>query len=310
MLNLTLRQLRAIGAIYRTGKIVTAAKELGLTQPAVSLQLRDAEAAAGVSLFDRTSEGMRPTAAGLAVVEAANAIEERLRVLADEVGAITGGRRGTLRIGVISTAKYFAPAMMAAFMREHPQIEMSLLVGNREETINNLRDHKIDVALMGRPPREIAVQSALFGQHPLVMIAPPDHPLAGQRQISKERIAQESFLLREPGSGTRTSLDMFLSDLPGRAENLGVEMGSNETIKQAVMAGLGIALISAHTIAQEVQAGRLAVLDVEGLPIRRQWFSVTRADRSLTPVMTAFEEFLTLQGSRFLPDVVRAAEAI
>lgn len=306
MLSLTLRQLRAIGAICRTGKIVTAAKELGLTQPAVSLQLRDAEAAAGVSLFDRTSEGMRPTAAGLAVVEAANAIEERLRILADEIGAIAGGRRGTLRMGVISTAKYFAPALIAAFMREHPQIDMSLLVGNREETINSLRDHKIDVALMGRPPREIPVHSALFGQHPLVMIAPPDHPLAGQRQVSKERIALESFLLREPGSGTRTSLNMFLSDLPGRAENLGVEMGSNETIKQAVMAGLGIALISAHTIAQEVETGRLAVLDVVGLPIRRQWFSVTRADRSVTPVMTAFEQFLTQQGSRFLPEVVRA----
>ncbi|MHB1102955.1 MAG: LysR family transcriptional regulator [Devosia sp.] len=303
MHNVTLRQLRAISAVHRTGKIVNAAKELGLTQPAVSLQLRDAELAAGVPLFDRTADGMRPTAAGLAVVEAAQAVEERLRIMADEVGAIVGGRKGTLRLGVVSTAKYFAPAMMAAFMREHPDIEISLWVGNRAETIDSLKDHRIDIALMGRPPREVPVRSALFGQHPLVIVAPPDHPLAAARRIAKERIAQEHFLVREPGSGTRISLDIFLSELPGRIENLGVEMGSNETIKQAVMAGLGIALISAHTIAQELEAKRLTVLDVDGLPIMRQWFSVSRTDRSLTPVMTAFEEFLQREGAHFLPKV-------
>ena len=304
MQNVTLRQLRAVSAVHRTGKIVNAAKELGLTQPAVSLQLRDAELDAGVPLFDRTADGMRPTAAGLAVVQAAQAIEERLRIMADEVAAIAGGRRGVLRLGVVSTAKYFAPAMMAAFMRDHPEIEMSLWVGNRAEAIESLKEHRIDVALMGRPPKEVPVRSALFGQHPLVIVASPDHPLAGVRHITKERIVQEHFLLREPGSGTRTSLDIFLSDLPGRLDTPGAEMGSNETIKQAVMAGLGIALISAHTIAQEVETGRLTVLDVDGLPIRRQWFSVSRADRSLTPVMAAFEEFLAQQGSRFLPDVL------
>ncbi|MHB1110528.1 MAG: LysR family transcriptional regulator [Devosia sp.] len=303
MHNVTLRQLRAISAVHRTGKIVNAAKELGLTQPAVSLQLRDAELAAGVSLFDRTAAGMRPTAAGEAVVETAHAIEELLRIMADEVSAIAGGRRGVLRLGVVSTAKYFAPAMMAAFMRQHPDIEMSLWVGNRAETIESLKYRKIDVALMGRPPREMPVRSALFGQHPLVIVAPTNHPLAAARRIAKERIAQEHFLVREPGSGTRISLDIFLSELPGRIENLGVEMGSNETIKQAVMAGLGIALISAHTIAQELEAKRLTVLDVDGLPIMRQWFSVSRTDRSLTPVMTAFEEFLQREGAHFLPKV-------
>lgn len=303
MQNLTLRQLRTIGAVHRTGKIISAAKELGLTQPAVSLQLRDAELAAGLPLFDRTADGMRPTAAGLAVIEAARAVEERLRIMAEEVDAIAGGRRGMLRLGVVSTAKYFAPAMMAAFMRDNPEIEMTLWVGNRAEAIGSLREHRIDVALMGRPPNELPVRSALFGEHPLVIVAAPGHPLVGARRISKERIGQEPFLMREPGSGTRTSLDMFLSELPGRAENPGVEMGSNETIKQAVMAGLGIALISAHTIAQEVEARRLAVLDVEGLPIRRQWFSVSRADRSVTPVMSAFETFLRREGARFLPQL-------
>jgi DNA-binding transcriptional LysR family regulator len=303
MQNLTLRQLRAVSAVHRTGKIVNAAKELGLTQPAVSLQLRDAETAAGVHLFERTSGGLRPTAAGLAVSNAARTIDERLRLLAEEVDAIAGGRRGLLRLGVVSTAKYFAPAVMAAFKREHSEIDMTLWVGNRAGTIESLRDHRIDVALMGWPPNEVPVRSVLFGDHPLVIVAAPDHPLAGARRIAKESLAREHFLLREIGSGTRRSLDMFLSDLGGM-EYRGSEMGSNETIKQAVMAGLGIALISAHTIAQEVAVGRLSILDVVGLPIRRQWFSVMRADRSPSPVMMAFERYLIENGAFFLPNTV------
>jgi len=196
MHDLSLRQLRAIATVCRTKKIVTAAKELGLTQPAVSLQLREAEQLIGAPLFDRTVEGMRPTAAGLAVVEAARAIEERLRILSDEVDAIVGGRKGQLRLGVVSTAKYFAPAIMAAFMREHPGIEMSLWVGNRAETIAALQNHSVDLALMGRPPREVQVRSALFGEHPLVIIAAPNHPLASRKGITKEEVAKEHFLVR------------------------------------------------------------------------------------------------------------------
>lgn len=302
----TLRQLRTLVAVSNHGKIVNASKALGLTQPAISLQIREAENVAGTPLFDRLPDGMRPTAAGRAVIEAALAIEERLRILGDEVEAIAGGRRGQLRLGVVSTAKYFAPSIMGAFMREHPDIEMTLWVGNRAETIASLRDHKIDVALMGRPPREVPVRSVLFGQHPFVIIAPIDHPLAGKKNIRKERIAQEHFLIREPGSGTRMALDILLSEVPGRLEDPGVEMGSNETIKQAVMAGLGIALISAHTIALEVEQNRLAVLDVEGMPIRRQWFLVSRADRAISPVMLAFEDFLQQRGAEFLPKVAGA----
>ena len=306
MAEFTLRQLRTLAAVHRNGRIISASKELGLTQPAVSLQIKEAEGIAGTALFDRTAEGMRPTAAGRAVIEAALAIEERLRALADEVRAIAGGKKGQLRLGVVSTAKYFAPSIMAAFKREQPDIEMTLLVGNRAEMVTSLRDHMVDVALMGRPPREVAVRAVMFGPHPFVLIAPPDHPLAGRHNISKDRLTQENFLVREAGSGTRMALDMYLSELPGRMEAPGVEMGSNETIKQAVMAGLGIALISAHTIALEVEQKRLAVLDVEGMPIRRQWFSVSRAERNLTPVMKAFEAFLQERGADFLPQVAGA----
>lgn len=303
MRELTLRQIRAVIEVSKTGRIVSAARLLGLTQPAVTLQIRDAERATGVRLFDRVGGGMRLTAAGRAFLDAGLAIEERLRVLSDEIESIRGGKRGVLHLGVVSTAKYFAPQIIAAFKRDHPDVEVSLWVGNRAETIDSLRNHSVDIALMGRPPREVKVRSALFGEHPMVIIASPDHPLAKARRIPKSRIAEEQFLVREPGSGTRMALELYLGEFPDRLDPLGAEMGSNETIKQAVIAGLGIALISAHTIALEVETRRLVVLSVEGLPIRRQWFSVSRADRPITPVMVTFEEFLRDEGRRFLPRV-------
>ena len=237
--------------------------------------------------------------------DAAQMLEERLRLLEDEIDAIKGLRVGSLILGVVSTAKYFAPQLMAIFRKQHPDIAIKLAIGNRAETIAALKSHAVDMALMGRPPKDIPLRSTVFGDHPLVMIAAPDHPLAKFRDITKERIAQEHFLVREPGSGTRISLEIFLSELPGRLDDLGTEMSSNETIKQAVMAGLGIGFISAHTIALELEFGKLAILDVIGMPIRRQWFSVVRTDRTLSPAMKAFQDFLTRKGAQFLPSIDR-----
>lgn len=301
MRNITLRQLRSLTAIRAGGKITLAASELGLTPPAVTLQLQQLEHETGLTLFNRTPQGMLPTRAGLAVLDAAQAIEERLRVLADEIDAIKGVRRGSLRLGVVSTAKYFAPQLIAAFVRDFPGIELKLVVGNRAETIDSMKSHHIDIALMGRPPAGVPARAVVFGDHPLVIIAPPDHPLVGERDISKERLAEESFLMRENGSGTRISMEIFMRELPGWLEKPGIEMDSNETIKQSVMAGLGIAFISGHTVASELEAGRLAMLDVVGMPIRRQWFAVSRSDRTMTPVMDAFHVFLAKAGARHLP---------
>lgn len=301
MNHITLRQLRGLAAIHAEGTIVNASRVLGLTGPALTLQLQQVEAMAGAALFERTNRGMRPTDAGRAFVEAAHAIEDRLRQLRDDVEAIRGGRSGTLALGVVSTAKYFAPQLIAAFARAHTGIAVKLLVGNRAETISNLADYKVDVALMGRPPQDLEVRATVFGEHPLVIISAPDHPLATRRRISRELIARERFLVRELGSGTRMAFERFLGDLPGRSEDPGTEMGSNETIKQAVMAGMGIAFISAHTVAMEVEADRLRVLDVEGLPVRREWYSVVRADRAVTPAIEAFLAFLADHGASHLP---------
>jgi DNA-binding transcriptional LysR family regulator len=301
MRNISLRQLRAMSAIQRHGKIVSAAAELGLTPPAVTLQLQQLEHETGLVLFDRTPDGMRATAAGLAVLDAAQAVEERLRVLSDEIDAVKGVKQGSLRLGVVSTAKYFAPRLMAAFMADFPGIEMRLKVGNRAQTIDSLKNHDLDIALMGRPPDDVPVRAVVIGDHPLVIIAAPDHPLVRQRDISKEIIAGESVLLREPGSGTRTSMEIFMRGVTGWMDSPAIEMDSNETIKQSVMAGLGVAFISGHTVSYELEAGRLALLDVVGMPLRRQWFAVARSDRVMTPAMAAFHDFLARSGTRYLP---------
>ncbi len=301
MLNLTIRQLHAILVVDRLGQINLAAREIGLTPPAVTLQIQQAEAMVGTALFERNSEGFRATDAGRAVIDAARDVELRLATLKDDIVSIRGAGLGRLRLGAVSTAKYFVPRLMAGFTEERPGIEISLTIGNRAAIIEALSEQQIDIALMGRPSRKTPVETTLLGDHPLVIIAAPDHPLAGKRQISKQRIAEEAFLVREPGSGTRTSLELFLSDIPGRLDNLGTEFSSNETIKQAVMAGMGIAFISAHTIAMEVEIGRLAVLDVADTPVLRQWFVVRRADRARSPAMDAFESFVRNYGRDFLP---------
>lgn len=301
MLNLTLRQFHTILAVDRLGQINLAAREIGLTPPAVTLQMQQAEAMVGMPLFERTNAGFQATDAGRAVIAAANDIERRMATLEDDIVAIRGAGLGRLRLGAVSTAKYFVPRLMAGFAKERPGIAVSLIIGNRATIIEALDEQQIDVALMGRPSRQTPVESTLLGNHPQVIIAAPDHPLAGQKQISKQRLAEETFLIREPGSGTRTSLELFLSDIPGRLDKLGTEFSSNETIKQGVMAGMGVAFISAHTIAMEVEIGRLAILDAVGTPVLRQWFTVRRADRTDSPAMDAFQTFVSNHGRDFLP---------
>ncbi|MCB8838736.1 LysR family transcriptional regulator [Aurantimonas sp. VKM B-3413] len=301
MRNLTLRQLRSVQAISRHGTVAAAARQIGLTAPAVTLQIKQMEDEFGVSLFDRTSDGMRLTTAGAAVLAAANTVETTLRALSDEIAAVKGVRTGTIRLGVVSTAKYFAPRLIAGFQKDYPGIEMRLKVGNRDEIVSDLKEYRLDIALMGRPPLTFPVASICFGDHPLVMIAPPDHPLAGACEIGRERLLEETFIIREQGSGTRTALEIFFGDHLDQLQARSVEMGSNETIKQAVMAGLGIAFISAHTIAFEVEMNRLAVLDVSGMPIRRKWYAVCRKERISSPVEIAFKTFLVKKGATHLP---------
>jgi DNA-binding transcriptional LysR family regulator len=304
MKNITFRQLRSLLAIESHGKIVEAAKALGLTAPAVTLQLKQLEAEAGVQLFERMAHGMYPTEAGRAVLAAAHDIDERVRLLGDEISAFKGVKRGHITVGAVSTVKYFAKSMFAAFSSEFPDIDLEVIIDRRAETIERLKNRSVDIALVGRPPRDISVRAAIFGEHALVVVAAPSHPLVDRHDIPKVEIAGEHFIVRPPGSSTRVFFERFMNEIPGRAAGPNTEIDSIEDIKRAVMADVGLAFLAVHSVAAEVQAGRLAILDVAGLPIRRQWFAVSRTDRAMTPVMTAFQDFLTRQSGKFLPDAL------
>jgi LysR family transcriptional regulator for metE and metH len=298
--NLTLRQLRALSAAVGEGSLTAAAARLGVTQPAVSLQLQNLQQAAGMPLLQRTPEGMAPTDAGRALLALEERVGRALRDCLQTLETIRGATGGRVAIGAVSTAKYFVPAAIGAFARRHPGIELKLSIGNRAQILQGLRDFSLDGAITGRPPADLDLDKRLIGDHPHVIVAPADHRFAGAASIALKSLQGDSFLFREPGSGTRLITERFFED-GGFSPRIGMEIDSNETIKQAVMAGLGIAFISAHTVASEIADGRLVALAVEGLPVVRQWFVVHRRDRHLLPPALALLEFLSSESAQFLP---------
>ncbi len=303
MRNLSLRHIETLQAIAEAGSLVQAAAVLNMTPAALTARVKGLEEAVELKLFDRTATGMRLTKAGEAALEAARGVDRAVRDFADAMAAISTGEAGRLSVGAVSTAKYFAPKLIAAFVKARPKVELRFLIGNRDATVESLRSGEVEIALSGRPPRDMAVETFPLGPHPYVLVAPPDHRLAGKQGLCRADLAGEAFLFREVGSGSRSLFDAFIGETTIKRVQLGMELGSNETIKQAVMAGLGIALLSAHTIAAEVQTGRLVCLDVEELPIIRQWYVINRTDRALSPAARAFRDFAVGCGAEFLPSI-------
>jgi len=301
VVNITFKQLEAVYEVARSGTVVKAADVLCVTPAALTSRIKLLEDDLGLALFDRTGNRLRPTDAGREAVAAAARIDRVILDLADTLNAMKGLHAGCVRFGAVSTAKYFAAELIAAFLREHAGVDLKLTIGNRAEMIEALRDYDIDIGLTGRPPGDFPIESEPFGPHPLVIIAAADHPLARRKLVTKAELANHRFLVREEGSGTRNVFDYFFAGIEARQPKETIEMGSNETIKQAVMAGLGLSLISAHTIASEVAAKRLAILRVEGLPIMRQWFVVRRSNRELPPAARALWTFISTKGRSFLP---------
>ena len=304
MRRLTLKQLETVRAVAEAGTIVLASEKLNVTPAALTSRIKLLEGDSGLAFFDRYAGRLRLTAAGEEIVSAARRVDLVLNELDNVLSSIRGMRAGRISVGVVSTAKYFAPRLIAAFAKENPGVEVSISVGNRADMVTHLRDFGIDVVLMGRPPMEFPIESAPFGPHPQVVIAAPDHPLAGRHAIDKSELTNENFIIREEGSGTRSVFEYFFADVVVRQPKISIEIGSNETIKQAVIAGLGIALISAHTIEAEVESGRLVVLDIKGLPIIRQWFIVRRADRPFSPLGQAIWDFTLAEGPELLPKLI------
>ena len=299
MKNVTLRQLKIFEAVARHLSFSRAAEELHLTQPAVSMQVQALEELAGLPLTEQAGKKVRLTAAGEEVARQARRIAEQLREAGEALAALKGVESGRLKIGVVSTAKYFAPALLAEFRRRHSGVEMELTVNNRGTIVRHLAENGIDLAIMGTPPNEFETVATIFAEHPLVFIAAPDHPLAGKRRIDPPRLAEETLLIRESGSGTRSALERYLDEHHVKPA-ASMELGSNETIKQAVMAGLGISFLSEHTIGLERSVGRLITLDVIGTPVKRQWRLVYRTDKRLMPAATAFVRFMDSEGSRLI----------
>lgn len=299
MRNATLRQLRIFEAVARHLSFSRAAEELHLTQPAVSMQVQTLEDLAGLPLTEQAGKKVRLTAAGEELARQARRIAEQLREAGEALAALKGVEAGRLKIGVVSTAKYFAPSLLAEFRRRHPGIELNLTVNNRGSIVRNLAENDIDLAIMGTPPAEFETVAKVFAEHPLVFVAAPDHPLADKRRVDPQRLAEETLLIRESGSGTRTALERFLGEHHVRA-GATMELGSNETIKQAVMAGLGLSFLSQHTIGLECSVGRLVKLNVAGTPVKRQWRLVYRTDKRLMPAAMAFVRFMDSEGSRLI----------
>jgi DNA-binding transcriptional LysR family regulator len=295
----TVRQLQIFDAAARALSFSRAGEVLHLTQPGVSMQIRQLEHFAGVPLFERTGRRLHLTDAGEELVVHARAVLRALEDADEAFAAMKGLRGGRLRLAVVSTAKYFAPRLIASFIETHPGVQVRLQVDNREAIVRTLAANDVDVALMGRPPGELDLVAAPFADHPHVIIAPPGHSLARRRRVGIEALAAEVFLVREMGSGTRSAMERFFQERGVRLR-VGMEMPSNETIKQAVMAGLGLSFISLHTISLELAARALVIIRATGLPVVRQWYVLHRTEKRLSPAAEAFKTFVLRHGRAFL----------
>lgn len=299
-MNITFRQLRVFVEVAQQGSVTRAAEALHLTPPAVSMQIKEIESQVGLLLFDREGRRLSLSTAGEYFLVHARRL---LAALADADNAMARFKRlerGRLTIGMVSTAKYFVPQLLARFAEDHQGVELKLNVSqNREQLVALLQAGDVDLAVMGRPPKEVATRSEAFAAHPMVFVGPPGHPLLRLGRPPVAALATYPFIVREQGSGTRNAMQQFFAEhrfMP----SITMEISSNETIKQAVAAGMGLSFLSLHTIGLEVRSGLLKVLDIDGTPVMRTWNIVHLQSRTLSPLAEAFRYFLIEHGEQHL----------
>ncbi len=290
-MNLTLRQLKIFETLAGTKNHTLAAKALFMTQPAVSMQIKQMEEMVGMPLFERIGKQVHLTEAGRELLHYSKSISQQLSEAEAMLEELKGLERGTLHLTMASTANYFAPQLIAAFTHKYPSIKISLDVTNRAGLLQALDENRTDMAIMGRPPAGHDLVGIPFMDNPLVIIAPPSHPLAGHKLIKLAELAQEPFIVREGESGTRIAAERFFAE-HGIQLITGMEMNRSEAIKQAVMAELGLGIVSLHTIEMELALKRLSVLRVEDFPIMRQWHIVHRKGKRFTAIPEAFKQFV------------------
>lgn len=296
MRRLTFRQLQTFEAVARNLSFSRAAEELHMSQPAVSMQVRVLETIAGQALTEQVGKKIFLTEAGRELYLACQAITARLDDLKANLAQLRGAQAGRLDIGVTATVNPVATGILVGFRRKHPGIGIHLDVSNRAAVLDLLASNRIDLAIMGQVPDGLDLAATRFLDNPLVVIAPPGHPLARGARVALAELASEPFVVRETGSGTRGAMERFFA-ARGLALNTSMELSSNEAIKLAVQAGLGLGILSLQTLELELELGRLVVLDVEEFPIMRHWYIVHRADKRLSPVALAFKDFVLDSGT-------------
>ncbi len=298
-LNITFRQLKVFESAARHLSYTRAAEELHLSQPGVSMQIKQLEEVVGLPLFEQIGKKMHLTAAGNEVFAYSKSIGHMLdeaEVVLDELKGLQSGR---LSISVATTASHFATRLLAAFSRRYEDITISMDITNRASLREQLEANRPDLVIMGQPPEGVEVESEAFMDNPLVMIASPSHPLASEKKIDLKRFESEHFVVREKGSGTRSAIERFFKEHQV-GFNTDIEVSSNETIKQAVEAGLGLGIVSIHTLELELETKRLQVLDVSDFPIERHWFIIQRKGKRLSPAAQAFKMFVLDQAEDFI----------
>jgi LysR family transcriptional regulator, low CO2-responsive transcriptional regulator len=298
MSKLTLRQLEILDAVARCESFSQASIELHLTQPAVSMQIKQLEAVLGIPLFEHMGKHIHLTEAGRQVLQAGQTIEHELVNLELLLADMLGLKGGTIAVSAASTASLFSARLLALFRTMHPDVRVSLNVVNRETLLQHLADNSIDLALMGQPPEGCNLSAQAFMDNPLVVIAATNHVLAHETNIDLERLLDEPLIGREQGSGTRSAVEKFFAE-HGHIFQAAMEMNKNEAIKHAVEAGLGLGVVSLHTIRAEIASGQLCVLDVKDFPLERQWYLVHREKKRLSPAASAFSQLVLKEASQF-----------
>jgi len=291
LIHATLHQFKVFEATARHGSFTRAAEELFLTQPTVSMQVKQLTKAIGLPLFEQVGKRLFLTDAGRELFATCQEIFANLDQLEMKVADLKGMKQGHLRLAVITTAKYFIPRLLGPFCQLYPGVDVSLSVTNHERAIERLTNNQDDLYVMSQLPEHPEIIAKPFLDNPLVVVAPSSHPLAQERNISLARVAQEPFIMREPGSGTRRAIQTLL-DQQQLSVKVRLELGSNEAIKQAIAGGLGLSVLSRHTLTPDAANGELTVLDVEGFPIDRQWYTVSLAGKQLSVVASTFLEYL------------------
>jgi LysR family transcriptional regulator, low CO2-responsive transcriptional regulator len=289
--HFTFRQLEVFEAVVRLKSVTRAADEVHLTQPAVSMQLRELEAEIGLTLLDRVGRRLEPTQAGQELAAHARRVAAQLSDLKASMNQLRGLERGLLRLAVVSTANYFLTSLLAHLSERYPGVRVSLLVANRDDVLAALADNAADLAITGQPPDSVDVIAQHFLDNPLVVIAAPAHPLAQCKAVPLAQLSREILVVREPGSGTRAAMERHFAER-GVEYRAGCELSSNEAIKQAVQAGLGLGVVSAQTLELELLTRRLVILPVESFPIMRRWFVVHRSHKRLSPAANVLRDLL------------------